>query len=154
MGLDAAYNPATNRWSRLLAAPLSGRQQTAGVWTGSELIVVGGNNTDGEVFVDAAVYNAVTRCWRRLPPMDSGRIWHSAVCTSRQLLVWGGQTGRVTPRRLRRTGSRTTGPPIAGRRCPNRRCGAGPPRCGVDRQPDAHLGRHPGKAFRCRQAIR
>ncbi|HEY6708153.1 MAG TPA: kelch repeat-containing protein [Actinomycetota bacterium] len=139
----AAYTPATNRWSNLPAAPLAGRQQTAGVWTGSELIVVGGNNTDGKVFADAAAYDPVTRSWRRLPPMpeartgatvtwngrevlvvggqgrfgdrarpyadgvayspasnawrrlpamDSGRIWHSAVCTGRQLLVWGGQT--------------------------------------------------------------
>lgn len=123
--------------------PLAGRQQTAGVWTGSELIVVDGNNTDGKVFANAAAYNPANRSWRRLPPMpeartgatvtwngrevlvvggqgrfsnlarpyadgvaynpasnawrrlpamDSGRIWHTAVCTSRQLLVWGGRT--------------------------------------------------------------
>ena len=113
------------------------------MWTGSELIVVGGNNTDGKVFADAAAYNPLTRSWRRLPPMpeartdatvtwngrevlvvggqgrfsdqagpyadgvayspagnawrrlpamDSGRIWHTAICTGRQLLVWGGRT--------------------------------------------------------------
>jgi hypothetical protein len=53
----AAYTPAADHWSRLPAAPLAGRQQTAGVWTGRELIVVGGNNTDGKVFADAAAYN-------------------------------------------------------------------------------------------------
>lgn len=69
----AAYSPATNRWSRLPAAPLAGRQQTAGVWSDRELIVVGGNNTDGKVFADAAAYNPASPSWRRLPAMPEAR---------------------------------------------------------------------------------
>jgi hypothetical protein len=139
----AAYNPSTDSWSRLPAGPLAGRQQTTGTWTGTELVVVGGNNVDAKVFGDAAAYNPATRSWRRLPAlpeprtgatvtwngrevlvvggqgrfsdrarpyadgvayspasnrwrrlpaMDTGRIGHTAVCTGRQLLVWGGRT--------------------------------------------------------------
>jgi N-acetylneuraminic acid mutarotase len=86
----AAYSPATNRWSRLPAAPLAGRQQTAGVWTGRELIVAGGNNTDGKVFADAAAYNPASRAWRRLPAMPEARTGATVTWNGREVLVVGG----------------------------------------------------------------
>jgi hypothetical protein len=88
----AAYTPKTDRWEQLPASPLPGRQETVGAWTGTELVIVGGNNADGKVHADAAAYNPATHAWRRLPAMGAGRMWHSAVWTGRHLLVWGGRT--------------------------------------------------------------
>jgi Galactose oxidase, central domain len=114
----AAYDPATNTWTALPTAPLRGRF-CSGVWTGSELLIAGGNDADGKVFDDAAAYNPTTRHWRTLARMPDARAaatltwtgsealmagaWTAlptsplrgrgepvAVWTGRQLLVWGG----------------------------------------------------------------
>lgn len=47
-----AYDPQTDRWSPLPQAPLQGRLDPVGVWTGRSLIVWGGNQgfTDGAAF--------------------------------------------------------------------------------------------------------
>jgi len=37
-----AFDPGTDRWSRLPRGPLAGRSQADAVWTGRELIVWGG----------------------------------------------------------------------------------------------------------------
>jgi N-acetylneuraminic acid mutarotase len=56
-----AYDPATNRWSRLPQAPLRGRSDPTAVWTGKAMIVWGGGGlpdyrsfTDGAAFTSAA----------------------------------------------------------------------------------------------------
>jgi hypothetical protein len=50
-----AYNPATNTWTALPAAPLRGRAGPIAVWTGHQMIVWGGSfgntgYTDGAAF--------------------------------------------------------------------------------------------------------
>jgi sporulation and spore germination protein/galactose oxidase-like protein len=90
----AAYNPATNTWRRI--APLPAARDGANVvWDGSEVLVVGGSAAarDGHAPVAATVgfaYNPASNRWRRLPPMESGRVGAAAVWTGAQLLVWGG----------------------------------------------------------------
>ena len=65
----AAYTAATNSWRSLPPSPLSARA-APGAWTGTELIVAGGNDGEGEHrFSDAAAYNPITRTWRSLPSM-------------------------------------------------------------------------------------
>src|SRR5258708_23081327 len=39
-----AYSPATNRWTQLPPAPLKPRRDAMGAWTGSELVVAGGDS--------------------------------------------------------------------------------------------------------------
>jgi nucleotide-binding universal stress UspA family protein len=85
----AAYTPATNARQQLPPAPLAGRH-TSGAWTGTELIVVGGGNTDGRIFRDAAAYNPTTRSRRRLPPMPAPRTGATATWTGTEVLVVGG----------------------------------------------------------------
>jgi len=93
----AAYNPATNTWQPLPPAPLAGRH-TSGVWTGKELIVVGGDGIAGRqpttytVFADAAAYNPATRSWRRLPPMPAPRTNATVTWDGREVLVVGGRS--------------------------------------------------------------
>jgi N-acetylneuraminic acid mutarotase len=58
-----AYNPATNRWSRLAEAPLPGRLVPAAVWTGRVMIVWGGGiqRPPYEGFTDGAAFTPTTR---------------------------------------------------------------------------------------------
>jgi hypothetical protein len=50
-----AYDPTTDRWSPLPQAPLRGRRDPVGVWTGRSLIVWGGDPgfADGAAFTPA-----------------------------------------------------------------------------------------------------
>src|SRR5204862_390002 len=68
-----AYTPATNSWEELPPAPLAGRQSLTGAWDGSELILVGGSDADGNVFSGAAAYDPARRSWRRLPALHEPR---------------------------------------------------------------------------------
>jgi hypothetical protein len=85
----AAYTPATDTWQKLPPAPLAGRH-TSMAWTGKELIIAGGNTTEGKYFADAAAYNPSTRTWRRLPPMPEPRARATATWDGREVLVVGG----------------------------------------------------------------
>lgn len=71
----AAYTLATNRWKLLPPAPLSARHAT-GFWTGTEMILAGGEADTGSemlVFADAAAYDPATRTWRKLARMPVAR---------------------------------------------------------------------------------
>ncbi len=84
----AAYNPKTNAWTPIPAAPLA-KRAAPGVWTGKELIVVGGNG-DEKTFADAAAYNPVTKQWRKLPSLPAPRTEASVTWTGTEVLVVGG----------------------------------------------------------------
>jgi hypothetical protein len=53
-----AYDPSTDRWSALPAAPLRGRTDAGGVWTGNQMIVWGGMSVGDltTVLTDGAAY--------------------------------------------------------------------------------------------------
>ena len=54
-------------WTPMADAPIPPRANPAAVWTGSEVIVVGGEAAGATVRRDAAAYNPVTNSWRELP---------------------------------------------------------------------------------------
>ena len=65
----AAYSPGSDSWRRLPAAPLAARGYASAIWTGSEVIVIGGQDDSSQTyFVDAAAYDPSTNSWRSLPP--------------------------------------------------------------------------------------
>lgn len=92
----AAYDPGTNQWQRLPAAPLSPRTYAFAVWTGNELIVLGGQPavlTDTvRGYPDGAAYNPATERWQPLPvptpPAGHSLVWSAAVQAGGQLLAW------------------------------------------------------------------
>ncbi len=95
LGDGAAYTPATNSWKMLPPAPLSPRD-TTGVWTGTELIIVGGlapTNRGVRSFADAAAYTPRTNSWRRLAPMPVARS-ATAVWDGKEVLLVGGTTAK------------------------------------------------------------
>jgi hypothetical protein len=86
----AAYTEATTSWKKLPPSPLSGRH-TTGAWDGTEMIVAGGDDSDGgHVFADAAAYDPTRRTWRSLPPMPVPRTGATAVWDGKEMLVVGG----------------------------------------------------------------
>jgi hypothetical protein len=94
----AAYNPSTRAWHLLPPSPLTGRANASAVWTGTEVIVWGGEAVGnfgipkGDLNAQGASYTPSTNTWRLLPAApikarnDPALIW-----TGRQMIVFGGQ---------------------------------------------------------------
>ena len=92
------YDPATNTWKRLPPAPISPRTGAAAVWTGTEMLVWGGADSesslagDTHVAADGAAYDPRTETWRRLSASPlAARHDPIAVWTGDRLVVLGGQ---------------------------------------------------------------
>ncbi len=98
-------------WRTMSPSPLEGRRSPASVWTGTEMIVVGGNRDDeaapGEdaqaatsdgrrlkvtVFPDGAAYDPATDTWRTIAPMPADFVSGDATWTGTEMLVLGGIT--------------------------------------------------------------
>src|SRR5262245_22685583 len=101
-GLDAdgvAYNPATNRWRQLPSMGV-GRIEHTAVWTGSQLLVWGGQTVragDRTAAPHGVAYDPATDQWSALPRSPlRGRTGHLAVWTGSQMLIWGGEPARLT----------------------------------------------------------
>src|SRR4051794_16315975 len=68
VGTDSESTPiASGRWTAMADAPIPPRANPASVWTGTEVIVAGGQPVEGSALDDAAAYNPATNSWRRLP---------------------------------------------------------------------------------------
>jgi N-acetylneuraminic acid mutarotase len=93
LGVSATYDPRTNRWQRIATFPLAPRSLATSIWTGSELMVWGGDNPARlPELNDGAAYNPRTNRWRILPPSPiSGRSAQRGVWTGHELIIWGGQ---------------------------------------------------------------
>ncbi len=68
--------PMASGWISLPPAPLGGRVAAGVVWTGTEMIVVEGNERSGKIggpSPDGAAYNPATRTWRTLSAPPTGR---------------------------------------------------------------------------------
>ena len=91
---DFAYDPSANRWRPLAAMP-SGRSGAAAVWTGTQLLLWGGQTTpSGETVTPAhgLAYDPAANRWSALPPSPLlGRDDPAAVWTGHLMLVWGGR---------------------------------------------------------------
>jgi hypothetical protein len=97
---SGSYDPATNTWRKLPAAPLQPPTGASGAWTGKELVVAGGGNSRQTFFRDAAAYDPSVGTWRKQPQMPRvlafgvpalsplhGCAFPSAVWTCHQMIV-------------------------------------------------------------------
>ena len=75
-GDGAAYNPVIGKWRGIAPSPLHNAQPT-GVWTGSDVVFLGGANTDA--LTESAAYHPVTDTWQMLASGPShpglGFVW-------------------------------------------------------------------------------
>ena len=77
------------RWRTLPAAPIASRSDSVAVWTGTELVVWGGDRGNTQ-FADGASYNPATRAWTRLPPAPlSARAGSVATWVDGYVVIWG-----------------------------------------------------------------
>jgi len=95
-GDGAAWDPATDAWSALPSADApSPRAFHTAVWTGTRLVVFGGQAWPGPSLGDGASYDPSAGDWS--PTASNGapspRRRHVAVWTGEEMLVWGGDGG-------------------------------------------------------------
>ena len=92
MADGAVYDPATDSWIGLATdnAP-SAREKHAVVWTGSEMVVIGGEGVSGAL-EDSHAYNPATDTWRPLNGSVGARSGSTAVWTGSRILVFGGES--------------------------------------------------------------
>ena len=88
----ARYNPITDNWTatNITDAP-AGRAHHTVVWTGSEMIVWGGQGSN-TLFNNGGRYNPSTDSWTATSTTSAPtpRVFHSAVWTGSEMIVWGG----------------------------------------------------------------
>jgi N-acetylneuraminic acid mutarotase len=89
------YNPNTNTWTATSTANApDGRSLHTAVWTGSEMIVWGGEaGLDlGYYFNTGGRYDPGTDSWTATSTVNApdGRYRHTAVWTGNEVIVWGG----------------------------------------------------------------
>jgi len=92
-------NPCGAGWCTLPVtdSPTRRYDHTA-VWTGTEMIVWGGNNGCSSCDVQSGGrFNPSTNVWSGLDVTDapSPRYDHSAIWTGSEMIIWGGNTGCV-----------------------------------------------------------
>ncbi|MGH9280660.1 MAG: hypothetical protein ACRD12_21525 [Acidimicrobiales bacterium] len=101
----AAYDPDTNSWRLLAPSPLTARfgvppgtvAQVPGVWTGKELLVWGqgaGVEDPEPALPQGAGYEPGADIWRLLPTAPALPRIVDPVWTGKEMVVWGGQSGR------------------------------------------------------------
>ncbi|MFL6275229.1 MAG: BACON domain-containing protein [Blastocatellia bacterium] len=86
------YNPATDIWTATSVNNVpSGREGHTAVWTGSEMIVWGGN-VSANVTDTGGRYNPASDTWTATSRVNDpyGRYHHSAIWSGNDMIVWGG----------------------------------------------------------------
>jgi N-acetylneuraminic acid mutarotase len=89
------YNPTTNSWLATSTANApNGRFGHTAVWTGSEMIVWGGDLYDVDPVETGGRYSPATNSWRATSTSNAptARMDHTAVWTGSVMIVWGGFT--------------------------------------------------------------
>jgi ankyrin repeat protein/N-acetylneuraminic acid mutarotase len=83
-------------WQQRADADLEGRAANSTVWTGSEMIIFGGDG-NGVTCDNGARYSFSKNSWNLLPRLNapSARTALSAVWTGKEMIVWGGFGGRL-----------------------------------------------------------
>src|SRR5437867_3719405 len=90
------YNPSTDTWipTSTVGAPTARQRHTA-VWTGSKMIVWGGEVLNGDLAVTTntgGAYDPASDSWT--PTSTNGapraRLFHAAIWSGSRMIVWGG----------------------------------------------------------------
>lgn len=89
----ATYDPATDTWTPIstIAAPV-GRAYHSAVWTGSRMLIWGGEQRSYISLGDGSFYDPVADAWSPMPLENAPapRYHHSTVSTGDEMIIWGG----------------------------------------------------------------
>ena len=99
---DEDFLQREDHWIATANGPQTRTNQTT-VWTGSEVIVFGGDNGSGTVKAGGEAYAWGADTWRNLAAGPAKRWHHTAVWTGSRMVVWGGDDNVAT---VYNTGSR------------------------------------------------
>jgi hypothetical protein len=99
------YNPSTDSWLPVTTGTYPrGRYGGSAVWTGSKMIIWGGEDAEGSwpqtLLNTGGKYTPTSNNWTDTSTYancPSGRAYHTAVWTEREMIVWGGQISRSSP---------------------------------------------------------
>ena len=98
LNTGARYNPGSNSWAatNTTNAPAPESSHTA-VWTGSEMIVWGGQNENG-VSAAGGRYNPGSNSWTATSTTNApaARSKHTVIWTGSEMIIWGGNYGGLT----------------------------------------------------------
>lgn len=98
LNTGGVYDPSANTWmpTSLTGVP-SARYLHTAVWTGTKMIVWGGENQTNQ-FNTGGIYDPSTDTWLPISTINapSARISHTAVWTGSKMIIWGGATGNGT----------------------------------------------------------
>ena len=122
------YNPATDTWTPTSTGTNcpAARELHVSVWTGTEMIVWGGNSAVNVFLADGGRYNPVGDSWAATSTgtgCPAGRTHFAAVWTGSAMIVWGG----ISSTAYENTGARYTpatdtwAPTSTGTNCPGGR---------------------------------
>ena len=101
LNTGARYNPADDTWTTTDDAGgnvAEARRFHTAVWTGTEMIIWGGNDTDGNRLNTGARYDPDTNSWATMNAgtnLPEARSNHTAVWTGTEMVVWGGSNGTI-----------------------------------------------------------
>ena len=97
LGTGDSYNPATDTWKTisLINAPSPRANHTA-VWTGTDMVIWGGyygDPSNGVLLNTGGRYSPVSDAWKATTTTNAptARLYHTAVWTGTEMLIWGGQ---------------------------------------------------------------
>jgi N-acetylneuraminic acid mutarotase len=92
----ARFNPSQNAWQPIDIGEPGARQNAAGVWTGSELLIWGGDSGE-RLLRSGARFNPALNAWRpvSLEGAPAARVAHTVVWSGSEMLVWGGSDGNA-----------------------------------------------------------
>ncbi len=105
----AAFQPSSGVWRKIAPAPVGfePRWRASAVWTGSDLVVFGGEVASGSYAKSCARYDPKLDVWTKLtdPPLDA-RYDGALVFADKDLIAWGGRSTFVDPAWGRSDGAR------------------------------------------------
>jgi N-acetylneuraminic acid mutarotase len=102
LNTGARYNPITDTWAPTAAGencPV-GRYNHTAIWTGTHMIIWGGEAKDFYYSNSGGRYNPITDTW--LPTAAGeicpvGRYNHTAIWTGTEMIIWGGEISNASP---------------------------------------------------------
>jgi len=92
----AIYEPVSNTWRPVSTAGApSSRDRHTAVWTGSHMLVWGGDDGKDHDLATGGIYDPVTDSWAAMSTVGApaGRDNHAGVWNGSEMIVWGGYVG-------------------------------------------------------------